>query len=431
MADFKVNPQKVSNYSIWESYYNFGSKYDLDNINCTTPTSSRCTQRYTMNIPRILVNTLTDYILSEFEYPKTFKDLDISLLIKNVLIYGEILVIYPESNFFIYTPNNFKHLDNDDILLSLEDGMYILRDNKMYIQNANKTLTYIRELKFKTIKFFNDNNYPYGKSLYADCLDIFDSVDMKYSYMVEEFVLGKPMIIVDPTALRVEELRPPSALTTTPSEFRQYYDDKANIFKFIPRQDLADPTVYSPVEQIEFKLRVNEFITSIDFDLGLIAQACNFDSNFLKIDSQMAIQRQTQVLSSKSMLYNMIRSCQKSIVEFMSTFGFENYKEEDFSIGDSIITDDNAKQLQGNTLYSIKVIDRLTLLMDFYNYTEEQAMIIIDRVKQEQLEQNELELSMLSEGQDNISFEEDSLVPPIINEPNINQTTLPTQIPQT
>ena len=157
MADFKVNPQKVSNYAIWESYYNFGSKYDLDNINCTTPTSSRCTQRYTMNIPRILVNTLTDYILSEFEYPKTFKDLDIYLLIKNVLIYGEILVIYPESNFFIYTPNNFKHLDNDDILLSLEDGMYILRDNKMYIQNANKTLTYIRELKFKTIKFFNDN----------------------------------------------------------------------------------------------------------------------------------------------------------------------------------------------------------------------------------------------------------------------------------
>ena len=34
-------------------------------------------------------------------------------------------------------------------------------------------------------------------------------------------------------------------------------------------------------------------------------------------------------------------------------------------------------------------------------------------------------------GQDNISFEDDSLVPPIINEPNVNQTTLPTQIPQT
>lgn len=426
MINFNLNT-KPSDYVIWETYYTYGSRYNIDKANCLLKDNSRCNQRYTLNLPRTLVTSLTDYILTEFEYPKEFDNLDLSYLIKITNIYGEALVLFDNEEFHIYTPNSFRHLENGDILISLETGDYVLRDNKMYTKNSNDTLTYQRDIKFQTLHFFNDNRYPNGKSLYSDCLDLFDAVDLKYSYLTEEFILGKPMVIIDPSATRVEEFKTQSNMNA--GEYRQVYDDKANIFKVLPRQDITNPDKYMPVEQIEFNLRVNEFTTAIDFDLGLISQACNFDSDFLKISNTGTIQRQTQVLSSKSTLYNMIRNCQQSIIKFMLNFGIKQYKIEDFSIGDSIITDDTAKQLQGNTLFSIKAIDNLTLLVDFYNYTEEQALAIIERVKQERIDLNDLELSLLSTGEDKIGFE-DTLVPPIINEPNINQTTLPTQIPQ-
>lgn len=388
-----------------------------------------------MNVAKLLVSEMKTYVLSEMVLPDEFHGVisedSVGRIVENTLAYGQTLLAilndhneYGKSVIIFNAMQLSQNVDTngrefltatnstDRTAINFYDiyddaGVWMHTRVDVWDRNHNRKLSSDEYSDMKPYILFNLDNdlqYPYGKALFADALSSLKTLDLKYTNLHREFVLGAPRVVTSKEALRVEEVKPTKAeLEANPNakpKFRQYLGEDDEVFTVINRPTGVDTQQDIPIKQIEFALREQSFINAINFDLSIAGKHCGYDNGFFKFDGSGVAKTATEVLSAKSDLYKNIRTYQTKVANLLSDIAFmfelrmgkvtgdnvetsELIQPEDIQFGDSVIIDDNARRLEGNALFDRQAIDAFELLTTYYGYTDDEALAIGERMAKE------------------------------------------------
>ena len=362
-----------------------------------------------LNIAKMLTKELSSYTLAEVEYPA---ELPLSYnkllsLTEATFSLGQILIVYlpktKDIKVFSALDYTYNEIDNVmDITIDNDNFRLDLKTNKYYQVKEGKGYLIDSKVEYRVFSLLDDIEYPNGKSIFADCLDILESVDMRYSFFYDEFVLGKPMVVVTEEALRVVATPPTEEqLIANPQAkptFIQYLGEDDVVFKTVA----GNPTSIdnqSPIKQIEFNLRTENFIQAINLDLSLISKHAGFDNSFMSFEpSSSSLKTATEVISKKSQLYKNTKMYQFKLKVLLEWFCEKlNIEYEDkITFGDSIIVSDEQLKQDGLNLIAINAIDKFTLLTKYYGYTSEKANEVLELLKKQEQEELDKEIALLN-----------------------------------
>ena len=354
-----------------------------------------------LNIAKMITKELATYILAEAQYPD---EINLSFnklltLIENTLAIGQIMLIKIDNDIKIFVPTQYEwYKENKEVLITESDTKQYMLDvinNQWYDFSTGKKQLLNNNVEFKFFSLSDDLQYPYGKSIYADCLDILKSVDMRYTNFYDEFVLGRPMVVATSEALSVEMI--PSTDPKQPPTFKQYLHEDDKVFKIIAGNSLSTGDYTPPITQIKFELRTSQFIEAINLDLSLISKHAGFDNSFMAFDDN-GIKTATEVIAKKSQLYKNIKIYQfkiKLLLEWLCQAYNVEYQDK-IIFGDSVIVSDEQLKKDGQDLYLQKAIDKFTLLTKYYGYTAEKANEVLDLVQKEREKELEEEQLLLT-----------------------------------
>ena len=136
----------------------------------------------------------------------------------------------------------------------------------------------------------SDEDNPMGVAVFAFAIDQLKSVDITYDSYVNEFVLGKKRIVVQPEATKDINGRP-------------VFDKRETVYYVLPEDRAADGNI---LQQVDMTLRTAEFNTGMQDMLNVLSSKCGFGENHYKFD-QTSIATATQVISENSTMFNTIR----------------------------------------------------------------------------------------------------------------------------
>lgn len=136
----------------------------------------------------------------------------------------------------------------------------------------------------------SDEENPMGVAAFAYAIDQLKSIDITYDSYVNEFVLGKKRIVVQPEATKDINGRP-------------VFDKRETVYYVLPEDRAADGNI---LQQVDMTLRTAEFNTGMQDMLNVLSSKCGFGENHYKFD-QTSIATATQVISENSTMFNTIR----------------------------------------------------------------------------------------------------------------------------
>ncbi len=224
-----------------------------------------------------------------------------------------------------------------------------------------------------------DMSSPLGLSIYANSIDKFKSIDTKYDSFNNEFELGKKRILVDRTAIKQAVEVDASGNVSNVSYFDR--NDKAYV--------AINGMEKQQVKEIDFTLRYEEHIRSINADLNYLSASVGLGQNYYEFDGQ-AVKTATEVVSEnsdtyrtknnhqiviKDVLYDLIKSI--LFLEGMSS------KEIKIEFDDSIIEDENTKKEKAQVKVEKGLMSKYTYLTKYEGMTETEAKIEMQRIQEE------------------------------------------------
>ena len=214
-----------------------------------------------------------------------------------------------------------------------------------------------------------DMNSPLGLSVYANHIDKFKALDTKYDSFTNEFELGKKRILVDRTAIKsATQVNADGSITNV-----SYFDRNDKAYVAINGMD------GQPVKEIDFSLRFEEHIGSINADLNYLSAGVGLGQNYYSFDKS-GLKTATEVVSEnsdtyrakvhhqiiiKDVLYDLIKS-----VCFLE--GIET-KNINIVFDDSIIEDKNAEIERGLKLLDKNLISKETFMTKYLGYDDTQV----------------------------------------------------------
>lgn len=133
-----------------------------------------------------------------------------------------------------------------------------------------------------------DNTLPMGISAFANAIDQLKGVDIAYDSYVNEFVLGKKRIMVQPAATKTLEGEP--------------VFDKNELVYYVLPEDIGDGSVIQP---IDMTLRTAEHNAGLQDMLNALSSRCGFGKNYYKFDNG-SIATATQVISENQDLQSTV-----------------------------------------------------------------------------------------------------------------------------
>ena len=136
----------------------------------------------------------------------------------------------------------------------------------------------------------SDEFNPMGVAVYAYAIDQLKGVDITYDSYVNEFVLGKKRIVVQPEAIKSVDGRP-------------MFDKRETIYYVMPEDRGSDGSI---LQQVDMTLRTAEFNTGMQDMLNILSSKCGFGENHYKFD-RGSIATATQVISENSTLFRTIK----------------------------------------------------------------------------------------------------------------------------
>ena len=148
-----------------------------------------------------------------------------------------------------------------------------------------------RQFVIDRLNIANNFDYanPMGIPVYANAIDIMRGVDIAYDSYVNEFVLGKKRIMVQPAATQFLDGEP-------------VFDDRDVVFYVLP-EDIKDGNVINP---IDMTLRTQEHNVGIQDQLNLLSSKCGFGENHYRFDSG-GVSTATQIISENSTLFRTLK----------------------------------------------------------------------------------------------------------------------------
>jgi len=230
-----------------------------------------------------------------------------------------------------------------------------------------------------------DLESPMGISILANSIDRFKAIDMKYDSFFKEFKLGKKRILVDPSAMKGQITADEDGNT----HLVQYFD--ADDEAYIGINGMED----QPVKDIDFSLRAEEHINSINQELNWLSSNIGLGSNYYKFDGT-GVKTATEVISENSEAFrtkvhydiivnDVIDGLVKAICDM------EGIKTNSINIiaDDSIIEDKNAEQVRAMQEVNQKLRSKKSYLVDIKGMTEQEADDELKKIQEEGMSNQE------------------------------------------
>ena len=230
-----------------------------------------------------------------------------------------------------------------------------------------------------------DTGSPMGISILANSIDRYKSIDSKYDSFYNEFILGKKRIIVDQSAMKGQ--------MTTDEEgnqrFVQYFDKNDKVYQAINAE------MKEPVKEIDFTLRKDEHIDSINADLNWLSEDLGLGANWYKFDGT-GVKTATEVISENSKAFRTkkhyeitIDDCIYDLVQAVCEL--EGIKTNNITItpDDSIIEDKNAEMTRAQMEVTQGLRSKKSYLMEFKGMSEEEAEEELQKIQEEKMSNQE------------------------------------------
>lgn len=216
----------------------------------------------------------------------------------------------------------------------------------------------------------SDENNPLGVAVFAYAIDQLKSVDITYDSYVNEFVLGKKRIVVQPEATRDVNGRP-------------VFDKRETVYYVLPEDRANNGNI---LQSVDMTLRTEEFNTGMQDMLNILSSKCGFGENHYKFD-QGSIATATQVISENSTMFRTIKKheilLEQAITELCRTLlrmgnrymeaGLNEEVQISVDFDDSIIEDKQTDFLRDMQLLSAGIMNDWEFRMRWMNEDEATA----------------------------------------------------------
>lgn len=233
-----------------------------------------------------------------------------------------------------------------------------------------------------------DTNSPMGISIYANSIDRFKSLDTKYDSFYNEFILGKKRIVVDQSAMK-------GKMETDGDgnpRFVQYFDKNDRVYQAL---NIDSDKMKEPVKEIDFTLRYQEHIDSINADLNWLSENVGLGSNYYKFDGA-GTKTATEVISENSQAFRTKQHYQIIVnanVEDLvkAVCELEGIKTNKITItpDDSIIEDKDKEITRAQMEVTQGLRSKKSYLMDIKGMSEEEAEEELQKIQKEKMSNQE------------------------------------------
>ena len=205
---------------------------------------------------------------------------------------------------------------------------------------------------------------------------------------MNEFELGKKRILVDPTTLKAK------IDTSNPENIRyvQYFDKNDKVYVAVEGMEKQ------PAKEVDFTLRAQEHIDSINAELNWLSSNVGLGSNFYKFDGKsVASKTIKEVMSENSeafrtkvhhqiivddVIYNLV----KAICELEGI----NTKEIKIIHDDSMIEDKETEQLKAQQEVAQGLRTKKDYLINIRGMSEEEAEKELEELKKQKQSDTEM-----------------------------------------
>lgn len=237
---------------------------------------------------------------------------------------------------------------------------------------------------FQVLKFPIVNNYdldnPLGISIYANSIDRFKALDTKYDSFNNEFISGRKRILIDASALKGT----PSVDSSGNISTALYFDKNDTTYVALRGMD------QQPIKDIDFNLRYQEHIDSIQSELNWLSSNIGFGENFYSFSGTQPMTA-TEVMSRDSDAYrtkdnydSVLIECIENLVNAVCYLAGIQTSTVEVVTDYSRFKNDAAEQSRLMQEVNNGITSKVEYRMKIYNETEEVA-----RQKIEEITQNE------------------------------------------
>jgi len=232
-------------------------------------------------------------------------------------------------------------------------------------------------LKFPIVNNYDLNDNPMGISIFGNSIDRFKALDTKYDSFTNEFVSGKKRILVDASALKgVPSVDDSGNITTN-----MYFDRNDSTYVALRGMD------QQPIKDIDFNLRVQEHIDSIQSELNWLSSNIGFGENFYAFGGNQPMTA-TEVLSRDSDAYRTKNSydvalidCLEQLIRAVCYLANIDVTTVEIVTDYSRFKNDSAEQSRLMQEVNTGITSKIEYRMKIYNETLEEATKKINDIK--------------------------------------------------
>ncbi|HIT36905.1 MAG TPA: phage portal protein [Candidatus Onthousia faecipullorum] len=226
-----------------------------------------------------------------------------------------------------------------------------------------------------------DTDSPMGISIFANQIDKFKAIDTEYDSFNREFRTGKKRVLISREAVKKHYVPDPEEEGKV--NLVSYFDNNDEVYVAIAGME------DQPVKEIDFNLRYQEHISSINAQLNYISAGVGLGQNYYNFDGQ-GVKTATEVVSENSDTYRtkkhhelMVNDCLYDLVKAICELEDIPYKSINIVFDDSIIEDENALIQRGLELYQSKTISLEKFMKKYLHYEDSEIQEEIAKIQSE------------------------------------------------
>lgn len=240
-----------------------------------------------------------------------------------------------------------------------------------------------------------DMSSPLGISIFANSIDRFKAIDLKYDSFSREFVLGKKRILVDNTTLKAKAIPNENGKI----DYVQQFDANDEVYVAVEGME------NQPAKEIDFTLRTKDHIDAINAELNWLSSNVGLGENYYKFDG-VSVKTATEVISENSKAFRTrtrhLINVNDVVYDLVRAIcHIEGIDASDIVItpDDSIITDKNAEKTLALMEVQQGLKSKKSYLIKFEGMTEQQAQEELDKINEEKMTNQEVFGFPTDEGQ--------------------------------
>lgn len=225
-----------------------------------------------------------------------------------------------------------------------------------------------------------DTNSPMGISILANHIDKFKSIDTKYDGFDHEFVSGRRRILIDRNAVKKKAT---GVDDNNNIIYTSYFDTSDDVYVAIEGME------NQPVKDIDFNIRAQEYIDSINAELKYLSAGVRLGNDFYSFDKS-GLKTATEVVSENSDTFRTkvqhqipIYDALYDLIACICEMEDIKYKEISITFDDSIVQDEEALINRGIALYNAGLISKEKFMTKYLHYEESEANDEILKIKED------------------------------------------------